>query len=75
MRKAFANLLLEETKTNPNIVVLTGDLGYKMWDEYKEQFPCSFYNLGSAEQLMVGAAIHYRDWETDRKSTRLNSSH
>ena len=57
MRKAFANLLLEETKTNPNIVVLTGDLGYKMWDEYKEQFPCSFYNLGSAEQLMIGAVI------------------
>ena len=20
-------------------------------------------------------ALHYRDWETDRKSTRLNSSH
>jgi len=57
MRKEFANLLLEETKTNSNIIVLTGDLGYKMWDEYKEQFPCNFYNLGSAEQLMIGTAI------------------
>jgi transketolase len=57
MRKLFANLLLEETKINSNIVVLTGDLGYKMWDEYKEQLPGNFYNMGSAEQLMIGTAI------------------
>ena len=24
---------------------------------------------------MTGFAAYYRDWETDRKSTRLNSSH
>jgi len=57
MRKTFANLILEETKINPNIVVLTGDLGYKVWDEYKENFPNNFYNVGSAEQLMIGTAI------------------
>ena len=32
------------------------------------------------EQLMAGGmekvmSLGYRDWETDRKSTRLNSSH
>ena len=26
--------------------------------------------------LLLGIGVHlYRDWETDRKSTRLNSSH
>ena len=29
------------------------------------------YALGSAARVSAG----YRDWETDRKSTRLNSSH
>ena len=27
------------------------------------------------ENAVIGAASVYRDWETDRKSTRLNSSH
>ena len=26
-------------------------------------------------QLQAGTTTGYRDWETDRKSTRLNSSH
>ena len=24
---------------------------------------------------VIVSVVHYRDWETDRKSTRLNSSH
>ena len=29
----------------------------------------------AAQQHLVDLAVSYRDWETDRKSTRLNSSH
>ena len=25
--------------------------------------------------VLIGFVVRYRDWETDRKSTRLNSSH
>jgi len=57
MRKTFSNLLLEETKINSDLIVLTGDLGYKMWDDYREYFPNNFFNMGSAEQLMIGTAI------------------
>ena len=34
-------------------------------------------SLVIADQLRRGEYVHdlYRDWETDRKSTRLNSSH
>ena len=32
-------------------------------------------NLVEAANLAVGLWESYRDWETDRKSTRLNSSH
>ena len=38
------------------------------------------YNLNGWEDGFVGSGVYrikvgYRDWETDRKSTRLNSSH
>jgi transketolase len=61
MRKTFANLLLEETKNNSNIITITGDLGYKLWDDYRKELPNNFYNVGSAEQLMIGMAVglHY----------------
>ena len=29
----------------------------------------------SFQEKIVQACLEYRDWETDRKSTRLNSSH
>ena len=29
----------------------------------------------SSTQIALAASLGYRDWETDRKSTRLNSSH
>ena len=32
-------------------------------------------NIVEAKQLNNMRALAYRDWETDRKSTRLNSSH
>ena len=31
--------------------------------------------ITASEQKQTPAAATYRDWETDRKSTRLNSSH
>ena len=35
------------------------------------------YDCGAEHQVImcVYHAVQYRDWETDRKSTRLNSSH
>ena len=32
-------------------------------------------DLSGWESMIVGIEVAYRDWETDRKSTRLNSSH
>ena len=42
---------------NKDIVVVTADLGYKMWDPIRAAYPNQFYNVGSAEQLMVGAGV------------------
>ena len=31
--------------------------------------------MAEAKEMGYYPTVHYRDWETDRKSTRLNSSH
>lgn len=51
------SLLLNEMHNNKNIIVLTADLGFGILDKVKETFPDRFYNVGAAEQLLVGAAI------------------
>ena len=57
MRKQFAEFLHEEMSYNSSIVILTGDLGYGLWDRIKIDYPDRFHNVMSAEQLMVGAAV------------------
>ena len=56
MRKKFSSLLHDEMAVNDDIVILTGDLGYGLWDKIRIDYPDRFYNVGSAEQLMLGAA-------------------
>lgn len=56
MRKQFSQRLHEEMSINKDIFVLTGDLGYGLWDRIKIDYPNRFYNVGSSEQLMIGMA-------------------
>ena len=57
MRGHFAYYLYEEMKKNKDIWLITGDLGYKMFDRIKEDFPDRFVNVGAAEQAGIGIAI------------------
>ena len=56
MRKHFSQKLHSEMSVNQDIVLLTGDLGYGLWDRIRIDYGDRFYNFGSSEQLMVGAA-------------------
>ena len=56
MRRLFKELLYDEMKVNEKVYLVTADLGYKMFDRIKADFPDRFINCGSAEQLMVGIA-------------------
>lgn len=58
MRKKFAKLLIDEMtkERGAEIALLTADMGYGLWDDVKEYYPSRFFNVGSSEQLMVGAA-------------------
>lgn len=56
MRTSFINQLLEEAKTNKNIFLVIGDLGYHVVEPFMEAIPERFLNAGIAEQNMAGVA-------------------
>ena len=57
MRKECMQLLLNEMVNNENIITLTADLGFGLLDQVRNAFPDRFYNVGAAEQLMIGAGV------------------
>ena len=56
MRAAFADSLLHLAAVDERIVLLTGDLGFAVFEPFAERFPDRFLNAGAAEQNMVGLA-------------------
>lgn len=44
-------------RRDARIVLVIGDLGYRMWDQIAAEFPSRLVNVGAAEQLMMGAAV------------------
>src|SRR5688500_14281558 len=56
MRNAFLEELLDLADEDPSVVLLTGDLGFMVLEPFAERFPDRFYNVGVAEQNMVGVA-------------------
>jgi len=56
--------LYDEMNKNNKIYLLTGDLGYGLFDKIRKDFPDRFKNVGSAEQLMIGIAVglHYEGY-------------
>lgn len=42
---------------NSDIFLLTADLGFGLLDDIKQDFPDRYYNVGAAEQLLIGAGI------------------
>lgn len=57
VRKAFIPLLFEEMGKNEDIIVVTGDLGYKQFDQFRIVYQDRFINVGAAEQLLLGVGI------------------
>ena len=56
MRNAFIKKLHELAKKDERIVLLVGDLGYSVIEDFARDFPDRFYNVGIAEQNMIGIA-------------------
>ncbi len=56
MRTAFFKRLESIYADNGDVVVLTGDLGYKLFDRFRALDPKRFYDVGVAESNMIGIA-------------------
>lgn len=56
MRDRFIKSLIHEAESNENLMLIVGDLGYGVIDEFEKRFPAQFINAGVAEQNMIGMA-------------------
>jgi transketolase len=56
MRTRFVRELLDGASKDPNVVLLTGDLGFGVLESFAEACPGQFINAGVAEQNMTGLA-------------------
>lgn len=57
MRKRFFELLYQEMQKNPDIWLVTGDLGYRQMDEIRQDFPERFVNVGAAETCGLDVCV------------------
>ena len=56
MRRKFGKLINELAKKDKKIVLLVGDIGYGIFDDFRKDNPNRFFNLGICEQSLVGTA-------------------
>lgn len=56
MRNAFAKELLEQAVADPRVVMLSGDIGNRLFDDFKAQCGQRFFNCGVAEANMMSVA-------------------
>ena len=56
MRNAFARTMTELAKERSDVCLLSGDIGNRMFDPYKEVAPMRFLNCGIAEANMMSMA-------------------
>jgi transketolase len=56
VRNTFAQTILEFAKVDPRIILITGDLGFGVLDDFQKLLPRQFINAGIAEQSMMSMA-------------------
>jgi transketolase len=56
MRNAFADELTRLGDDDPRVVMLSGDIGNRLFDKFKAKHPTRFVNCGVAEANMMGVA-------------------
>jgi transketolase len=56
MRREFADELVKVARSDSRVVLLTADLGFAVLEPFAKEFPERFFNVGVAEQNMIGLA-------------------
>jgi transketolase len=56
MRRALVDALCELAARDDQVVLLTADLGFSFLERFRDRFPDRFFNVGVAEDNLVGLA-------------------
>ena len=56
MRRTFGKIISELAEKDEKIYVLVGDIGYRVFDEFREKYPNRFINMGICEQSMISVS-------------------
>jgi transketolase len=56
MRNAFSEEILEIARQDERLIVLSADIGNRLFDKLKAEFPARFYNTGVAEANTISMA-------------------
>lgn len=56
MRLAFVDEVTKIAQNDPDAMLLTGDLGYSVFEDFQKKMPEQFLNVGVAEQNLIGVA-------------------
>lgn len=57
MRDAFVTTITEIAHKDPDMFLVTGDLGFGVFAEFSKLFPKRFINAGVAEQQMIAVSV------------------
>lgn len=72
MRYTFGKYISSLASMDDKIILLVGDIGYRVFDDFRKKYNNRFYNLGICEQSLIGVAAGmalegWKPW-VDRKS-------
>ena len=56
MRTAFSEMLVKLGKADTKLLLLNGDHGYALFNDFRRECPEQYINVGIAEQNMIGVA-------------------
>lgn len=56
MRIRFGKVIRNLARRDKKIILLVGDIGYRVFDDFRDEFPERFLNLGICEQSIISVA-------------------
>ncbi len=56
MRRRFGRMIADLADQDEHILMLVGDIGYRVFDEFRARHPDRFINMGICEQSLIGVA-------------------
>jgi len=56
VRKIFGKFIYDIALSDPKVVLIVGDIGFGIFDDYRRVFSDRFFNLGICEQSIIGVS-------------------